>query len=55
MQGVRDQSLLEELRYHMPHSQKNQNIKQKDYWSKCNKEFKSGPHQKKKKHWKNNL
>ena len=33
----------------IPHASqpKNQNIKQKEYWNKCNKVFKSGPHQKK--------
>ena len=32
-----------------PHASqpKNQKIKQKEYWNKCNKEFKNGPHQKK--------
>ena len=45
-QGVRVWSLWE-LRSHMPHGQKNQNIKQKQYYNKFSKYFKSGPHQKK--------
>ena len=31
----------------MPHGQKNQNVKQKQYCNKFNKDFKNGPHQKK--------
>ena len=48
MQGVWVRSLVGELRSHMPLSQKNQNIKQKQYCNKFNKNFKNGPHQKKK-------
>ena len=44
MQGVRAPSLVEELRTHMPHGQKNQNIEQKQYCNKFNKDFKSGPY-----------
>ena len=44
-QGVRVRSLLRELRSHMPCGQK---IKQKQYCKKFNKDFKNGPHQKKK-------
>ena len=47
MQGVQVQPLVGELRSHMPH-QKKQNIKQKQYCNKFNKDFKNGPHQKKK-------
>ena len=37
----------------IPHaSYKNQNIKQKQYCNKLNKDFKNGPHQKKKKNFK---
>ena len=44
--------LLGELRFHMRSSQKNQNIKQKQYCNKFNKDFKNSPRQKnhKKKH-----
>ena len=49
MQGVQVWSLVRELRSHMPRSQKTENIKQKQYCNKFNKEFKNGPHQKKKK------
>ena len=48
MQGVWVRSLVGELRSHMPHGQKNQNIKQKQYCNKFNKDFKNCPHQKKK-------
>ena len=48
MQGVWVRSLVRQLGSHMPHSQKNQNIKQKTYCNKFNKGFKTGPHQKKK-------
>ena len=46
MQGVWVQSLAEELGFHMPPGQKNQNIKQKQY---CNKfiDFKMVPIKKK--------
>ena len=36
----------------MPHGQKNHNIKQKQYSKKFNKDFKNGPHPKKKKNLK---
>ena len=44
--GVQVQSLVREL---IPHAlwSKDQNIKQKQYWNKFNKDFKSGPYQKK--------
>ena len=38
LQGVWVQSLVGELRSHMPWGQKNQNIKQKQYCNKFNKE-----------------
>ena len=38
-------SLVGKLRSHMPHGQKNQSIKQKQYCNKLNKNFKNGPHQ----------
>ena len=41
--------LIGELRSHMASQPKNQNIKQKQYCKKFNKDFKNGPHQKKKK------
>ena len=47
MQGVQLRSLVGELRFHMPHGQKTQNIKQKQYCNKFNKDFKNGPQQKK--------
>ena len=40
---------IRELKPHMLHGQKNQNIKQKQYHNKFNKYFKNDPHQKKKK------
>ena len=43
MQGVQVQSLVRELRSH----EKIKHIKQKQYYNKFNKDFKSGPHQKK--------
>ena len=43
MQEVRVQSLVRELKSHMPHGQ---NIKQKQHGNKFNKHFKNGPHQK---------
>ena len=49
MQGVRVRFLVIELRSHMPGSQKNQNIKQRQYYNKFSKDFKSGPQEKKKK------
>ena len=39
--------LIWELRSHMPHGQKNQNVRQKQYCNKFNKDFKNGPHQEK--------
>ena len=48
MPGVRLQSLVVELTSHMPRSKKkNQNIKQKRYCDKFNKNFKNHPHQNK--------
>ena len=44
--GVAGGSLVSKLRSHMPHGQKSQNIKQKQYCNKFNKDFKNGPHQK---------
>ena len=38
-QGVWVQTLVRELRSHMPHDQKNQNIKQKQYCNKFYKDF----------------
>ena len=43
---VQIQSLVGELRLHMPYSQRKQNIKQKPYCNKFNNDFKNGPHQK---------
>ena len=43
MQGVQ----VREIRSHMPRGQKNQNIRQKQYCNKFNKDFKNGPLQKK--------
>ena len=42
------QSLVKELRSHMPRGQKNKTeaIKQKQYCNKFNKAFKNGPHKK---------
>ena len=42
MQGMLVQSLVRELKSHMPCRQKNQNIKQKQYCITFNKDFKSG-------------
>ena len=48
MQEIQVQSLVEELRSHVPPDQKTQNIKQKQYCVKFNKDFKkNGPHFKK--------
>ena len=44
MQGVQVQSLTGELISHVPCGQKNQNIRQKQYSNKFNKDFKNGPH-----------
>ena len=41
------QSLIGELKSHMPHSQSTKNIKQKQYRYKFNNLFKNGPHRKK--------
>ena len=41
------QSLVRELRYHMPCDQKKKKIKQKQYCNKFNEDFKNSPHQKK--------
>ena len=49
MQGVQVLSLVRDLRSHMIGSPKNQNVKQKQYCNKFNKDFKNCPHQKKKK------
>ena len=46
IQEVQVQSLIGELRSHMPRGQKYQNIKQKQCCNKFNKDFKDGPHQK---------
>ena len=47
MQGMWVQSLVGELKSHMPLLwSKNQNIKQKQYCNKFNKDFKKGPLQK---------
>ena len=40
MQGVRDHSLVRELRSHMPHRQKAKKYKQKQYCNKFNRDFK---------------
>ena len=48
-QGVQVPSLVGELRSHMTWGQKKQNIKQKQYCNKYNKDFKNGPHPKKEK------
>ena len=47
MQGVQAWSLVGKLRSHMPQGQKNQNMKQKHYCNKFNKDFKYDPHFKK--------
>ena len=49
MQGVQVGSLVGELRSHMAYCPRNQNIKQKQYCNKFNKDFKNGPHQGEKK------
>ena len=48
MKGVWVRGPGGELRSHMPLSQKNQNLKQKQYCNKFNKDFKNGLHLKKK-------
>ena len=47
VQGVRVWSLVGELRSHTPCGQKNQSIKQKQYYNTLNKDCKNGPHEKK--------
>ena len=47
MQGVQIQSLVGELRSHMPHGQNTKNIKQKQNCNKFNEDFKNGLHPKK--------
>ena len=54
MHGVWVQSLVGELRSHMPRGWKARNIKEKQYCNKFNTDFKNGPHQKKKIFKKNN-
>ena len=46
MQGIWVQSLVGELRSHMPCGQKSQHIKQKHDGNRFNKDFKNGSHQK---------
>ena len=46
MQGLQVRLLFGKLRSHMPCGQKNQSIKQKQYWNEFNKDFKNGSHQK---------
>ena len=48
MQVVWVWSVVGEISSHTLHGQKNQNTKQKKYCNKYNKDFKNGPHQKKK-------
>ena len=48
MQGVQVQSLVRELRFHMPLGQESKH-KHKPYCNKFNKGFKNGPHWEKKK------
>ena len=48
MPEVQVQSLVGELKSHMPGSQKHQHMKQKQYCNKFNKDFKTGPHLKNK-------
>ena len=47
VQGVWVLSLVRKLRPHMPQSQNNLYVNQKQYCNKFNKDFKTGPHQKK--------
>ena len=47
VQGVWVRSPVGELRSHMPQGKKRQDIKQKQYCNKFNKDFKNGLHQKK--------
>ena len=46
-QRVQVQSLVKELRLHMPVAKKQKTIKQKQYCNKFYKDFKNGPYQKK--------
>ena len=46
VQGMRVQSLVGKLRFHMSGGQNTQNIKQKQYWNKVNKDLRNSPHQK---------
>ena len=43
--GAQIRSLAGKLRSHMPRGLKKQNIKQKQYCNKFNKDFEDGPHQ----------
>ena len=43
MQGLQVRSLVKELRPYVPRP-KTQNMKQKQYWNKFNKDFKNGSH-----------
>ena len=47
--GAQMPPLVRKLRFHMSCGQKKQNIEQKQYYNKFNKDFKNSPHQKKKK------
>ena len=49
--GMQVWSLVGQLGSHMPHSQKNQNIKQKQYCNKFSKDLKNGSRKKKKKNF----
>ena len=55
MQGTQVQSLVRELRYHMLHDQKKQNIKQKQHCNKFSKNSENVPYQKKKNLLKNHM
>ena len=46
MQGMQVWSLVRDIRSHLPCSQRNQNMKQKKYCNKFNKDFKNDPHEK---------
>ena len=46
MQGLWVQSLVGEIRSHMPFGKKKDNIKQKQYHNKFNEDLKNGSHQK---------
>ena len=47
VQGMWVHSLVGKLIFHMPHGQKNKNIKQKQYCNKFNKDCKNGLYEKK--------